>query len=213
MTPLVSHSTTLLRRQAHRLQQLDAGDRGGAGAVDHHLDRVELAAGQVQRVDQTGRGDDRRAVLIIVKHRNVEQLAQPLFDDEALRRLDVLEIDAAKGRVQKAHAIDELVDIAGVDLEIDRVDVGKALEQRAFALHDRLGGERAEIAEPQDRRAVRDHRDEIALRGVVEGGARLALDAAGKGTPHRANRRATDRAASSAAWSARSTACPGRPLA
>src|SRR5205823_10516891 len=109
---------------------------------------AELAAGEVQRVDQTGRGNDRRAVLVVVKHRNIEELAQPLFDDEAFRRLDVLQIDAAEGRVQKAHAIDELVDIAGIDLEVDRVDVGETLEQCAFAFHDRLGGKRAQIPEP-----------------------------------------------------------------
>src|SRR5205823_4754662 len=66
--------------------------------------------------------------------------------------------------------------IAGIDLEIDRVDIGKALEQRAFALHDGLCRERAEIAETQNRGAVRDHRDEIALGSVIEGGAGLALD-------------------------------------
>ena len=209
MTPLVSHSTTLSAGRPIVFKQLDAGDRGGAGAVDHHLDVRELAAGQVQRVDQPGGGDDRRAVLVVVEHRDVEQLAQPLLDDEALRRLDVLEIDAAEGRVQETHAIDELVDIAGVDLEIDRVDVGEALEQRRLAFHDRLGGERAEIAEPQHRGAVRDHRDEIALGGVVEGGARARAGCAGTGRRPRANRRATDRAAWSAAWSARSTACRG----
>ena len=56
-----------------------------------------------------------------------EQRAQPLFDDEALRRLDVLEIDAAKGRVQEAHAVDELVDIAGIDLKVDQSMSAKRL--------------------------------------------------------------------------------------
>ena len=197
----------IVGRQAHRLQQLDAGDRGGAGAVDHHLDPVELAAGQVQRVDQPGRGDDRRAVLVVVEHRDVEQLAQPLLDDEALRRLDVLEIDAAEGRVQKAHAIDEFVDVAGVDLEIDRVDIGEALEQRALPSMTGLAASAPRSPSPKHRGAVRDDRDEIALRGVVEGGARAAVGCAGTGTRRPANRRATGRAASSAAWSARSTAC------
>ncbi len=45
----------------------------------------------------------------------------------------------------------------------------KALEQRALALHDRLGGQRAEVAEAEDRRAVRDHGHEVALVGVVVG--------------------------------------------
>jgi len=85
----------------------------------------------------------RPAAAIVMKHRDIEQLTQPLFDDEAFGRLDVLEVDAAESRVQEAHAINELVDVAGVDFEIDRVDIGKALEQRAFALHHRLGYERA----------------------------------------------------------------------
>ena len=49
-----------------------------------------------ERVDQAGGGDDRGAVLVVVEHRDVHQLAQPLLDDEALRRLDVLEVDAAR---------------------------------------------------------------------------------------------------------------------
>ena len=37
----------------------------------------------------------------------------------------------------------------GVDFEIDRIDVGEALEQDRLAFHHRLGGQRAEIAEPR----------------------------------------------------------------
>ena len=160
----------------------------------------------MQSVDQPGRGDDCGAVLIIVEHRNIQQLAQPLLDDEAFRRLDVFEVDAAEGRMQKAHAIDEFVDIAGVDFEIDRIDIGKALEQRRLALHHRLGRQRAEVAEAKHRGAVRDHRDEIALRGVIERGGSDRAGCAGRGRQPPENRRETDRAASSAVWSPRSKA-------
>ena len=87
-----------------------------------------------------------------------------LLDDEAVRRLDVLEIDAAEGGPEIAHAVDELVDVLGVDLEVDGIDVGEALEQHRLAFHHRLGGERAEIAEAEDGGAVGDHRDQIAAR-------------------------------------------------
>ncbi len=53
--------------------------------------------------------------------------------------------------------------------EIDGVDVGKPLEQHRLAFHHRLGRERAEVAEPEDRGAVGDDGDEIAFGGVVEG--------------------------------------------
>ena len=137
---------------------------------------LDVAPGQLQRVDQPGGGDDRGAVLVVVEDRDVEQLAQALLDDEAFRRLDVLEIDAAAARAQQLDAVDELVRVLGRDLEVDRVDVGEALEQHRLAFHHRLGGERAEIAEPEDRGAVGDDRDEIALGGVVVGAALILGD-------------------------------------
>jgi hypothetical protein len=45
-------------------------------------------------------------------------------------------------------AVDELVDVAGVDLEVDRVDVGEALEEDGLALHHGLGGERPRSPRP-----------------------------------------------------------------
>ena len=123
----------------------------------------------MQRVDQAGGGDDRRAVLVVVEHRDVHQFAQALLDDEAIRRLDVLEIDAAERGAEIAHAIDELVDVLGVDLEVDRIDVGEALEEDRLAFHHRLRGERAEIAEAENSGAVGDDGDHVAACRVVEG--------------------------------------------
>jgi hypothetical protein len=68
-----------------------------------------------------------------------------------------------------AHRVDEGVDVLGVDFEVDRIDVGEALEQHRLAFHHRLRGKRPEVAEAEDRRAVRDHRDEVAAGCVVEG--------------------------------------------
>jgi hypothetical protein len=104
----------------------------------------------MQRVDQAGDRDDGGAVLVIVEHRNVHDLAQALLDDETVGRLDVLEIDAAEARPQKPHAVDELIDILGVHLQIDGIDVSEALEQHRLAFHHRLGGQSAEIAEARE---------------------------------------------------------------
>ena len=176
--------------QAHGLEQLDAGDRGGAGAVDHEACVLERAAGDVERVDQPGGGDDRGAVLVVVEHRDVHELAQALLDDEAAGRLDVLEVDAAEGRLEQAHAVDEVVDVLGVDLEVDRVDVGEALEQDRLAFHHGLGAERAEVAEAEHRGAVRDHRDEVALGGVLVDLGRVVADReAGRGDARRVGER------------------------
>ena len=118
-----------------------------------------VAAGQMQRVDQTGDGDDGGAVLVVVKDRDIHRLAQPLLDDETVRRLDVLQIDAAEGWAELAHAIDEFVDVLGSNFQIDGIDIGKALEEHRLAFHHRLGGQGAQIAEAKDGGAVGDHRD------------------------------------------------------
>ena len=163
---------------AHRLDQLGAGDRRGAGAVHHHPDVAELAPGEQAGVDQAGRGDDRGAVLVVVEHRDVHPLAQRLLDDEAVGRGDVLEVDPAEARLEQLDALDEALRVLGLHLDVDRVDVGEALEQHRLAFHHRLGGERAEIAEAEDRGAVGDHRDEIALARVIVGAGRILGDRA-----------------------------------
>lgn len=139
--PLGIAEDDVFRVEAHRLDELDAGDRRRARAVADELGRLEVAAGQGQRVDEACRGDDRGAVLVVMEDGNVHDFAQPLLDDEAVRGLDVLEIDSAEGRAEKADAVDEFVDVFGIHLEVDRIDVGEALEEDGLALHDGLRGE------------------------------------------------------------------------
>ena len=73
-----------------------------------------------------------------MKDWNVHHLAQALFDVKALRRLDVLEIDPAEGGAKKFHGSDEFVRVFRADFEIDRIDVGEALEKDDLSFHDRL---------------------------------------------------------------------------
>ncbi len=165
----------VLRPHAHRLQQLDACDARGTGAVHHQLSVAQFAAGQVAGVDQSRGGDDGSAMLVVVEHRDVHQLAQPLLDHEALRCLDVLQVDATESD-QEADGVHHVIDVLGADLEIDAVNVGETLEQRDLAFHHRLRRHRAEIAQAQHRGAVRHHRDHVALGGVIVGERRIALD-------------------------------------
>ena len=134
--------------------------------------------------------DDRGAVLVVVEDRDVHQLAQALLDDEALRRLDVLEVDAAEGRPEIAHAVDELVDVLGVDFEVDAVDVGEALEEDGLAFHHRLAGQRPDVAQAQHGGAVGDDGHQVALDRVVVGGGGILLDReAGGGDARRIGQR------------------------
>ena len=158
------------------LSKFEAGNAGRARAVADDLGRLDVAAGQIERIEQAGGGDDRGAVLVVMENGDVHQFAQALLDDEALGRLDVFEIDAAPAGAEEFDAIDEFVRVLGRDFEIDRVDIGEALEQHRLAFHHRLGRQRAEIAEAENGGAVGDDGDEIALHGQVVGFARVLRD-------------------------------------
>ena len=73
MTPLVSTAMQFSCFTPMRLDQLMQAKAGGARAVHHDLDVLELAAGDVAGVDEAGGGDDRRAVLVVVQDRNVQR--------------------------------------------------------------------------------------------------------------------------------------------
>ena len=73
-------------------------------------------------------------------------------------------------------------DVLLVDLDVEHVDAGEFLEQDRLALHHRLGGERADVAEAEHRGAVGDHRHEVGARGERQrpaaGSAAIASQAA-----------------------------------
>ena len=56
-------------------------------------------------------GNDGRAVLVVVKDRDLHASAQACLDQEALGRLDVLEVDAAEGRLQAGDNFHQLVGV------------------------------------------------------------------------------------------------------
>ena len=119
-----------------------------------------------------------------------------LLDVEALGRLDVLEVDAAEGRLERLDDPDDLVGVVRVQLDVEHVDVGEALEEDALALHDGLAGQRADVAEAEHGGAVADDGDEVALARVAIGERPGPARSPGTDAPRRACRPATGRAGS-----------------
>ena len=148
---------------------LRRGDRGGAGAREHHADRRDVLAHELQRVQERRPGDDRRAVLVVVEHRDGERLAQRLLDGEAVGGADVFEVDAAHGGLEQLAEADQILGVLGTDFQVEHVDVGERLEQDPLSLHHRLAGERPDVAEAEHGRPVGDHGDQVALGGVGVG--------------------------------------------
>ena len=137
-----------------RHQQVHTGNRCGASAGNHHANIGDIFLHHAQAVKNSGGTDNRRAVLVVVEHRNVHTFAQLLLNVEAFRRFNVFEVDAAKGRLQRRHHVDKFVRISLIHFDIENVNTGELLEQNALTFHHRLTGQRANIAEAEHRGAV-----------------------------------------------------------
>ena len=152
--------------EAHRHQKVDAGERRRpcAGGDEPHL--AQLLALQHEAVADGGGDDDGGAVLVVVEHRDAHAAAQLGLDREAFRGLDVFQVDRAEGRLQGRDHVAEAGGVGLVHLDVEHVDAGELLEQDGLALHHRLAGERADVAEAEHGGAVGDHAHEVAARGV-----------------------------------------------
>ena len=157
-------------------QHVQAGNARRTTAGRDDLDILELFARDTQRIRGGRADDDGGAVLVVVKDGDIHPLAAQLFDDETVGRLDVFEVDRAECGFQRADDIGEFFGVGFIQLDIETVDIGEFLEQDRLAFHHRLRCQRADIAQTQHRRAVCDHGDEVAARGIVARCRRLCLD-------------------------------------
>ena len=205
--PCESQTKMFAALDAQADHQVQAGDGRRAGAGDGDLHLADVLAHQFQAVEQRRGRDDGGAVLVVVEDRDVQPLAQLLLDVEALRRLDVLEVDAAQRGLQRGDDVDQLVRVALGQFDVEHVDAGELLEQATLAFHHRLAGQRADVAQAQHRGAVGDHAHQVAARGVFGGQRSGPPRSPGRHRPRRANRPATGRAGWTAAWSARPRSC------
>jgi hypothetical protein len=73
---------------------------------------------------------------------------QPLLDVEALGRGDVLEVDAAEGRLEQLHATDELLGVARVDSRSNTSMSAKRLKRTPFPSITGLPASGADVPSP-----------------------------------------------------------------
>ena len=77
-------------------KHVEAGNPRRPTAGRNDLDVFEFLARNVQCVGCSSANNDGGAVLIVVKNPNIHPLAANFFDDKAIRRFDVFQIDCAK---------------------------------------------------------------------------------------------------------------------
>jgi len=175
------HRTDVIRIQAQCNQHVQAGNPGRADTGGGHAHVLDLLADHFQRIEHRRTDDDRGAVLVIVEHRDFHPLAQLALDDETFGCLDVLQVDAAEGGLQAGDDLDQLVRIVLLHFDVEHIDAGEFLEQHALAFHHRLGRQRPDVAQPQHRSAIADHRHQIAARGERARLARILDDGLARG--------------------------------
>ncbi len=96
-------------------------------------------------------------MLVVVKDRDVQFAFQFVLHLETTRGADILEVDRPEPGRNPAGGEDDLLGIFGVETDRVGIDIGKFLEQHRLAFHDRQGGCRPDIPEPEHRRSVADH--------------------------------------------------------
>src|SRR6185369_4108136 len=102
-------------------------------------------------------------MLVIVKDRNIELFFQPVFDLETSRRGNILKIYAAKNGRYMFDRLDDLVRVLCVQTDRKRIDPAKFLKELTLAFHNRHCGRRTNVAEPEDRRAIRNDGNRVFL--------------------------------------------------
>ena len=115
-------------------------------------------------------------MLIVMEYRNVANLLELSLDLKAARRGDILQINAAERTRNKLDGAYDLVHILGGHAQRERIHIRKRLEQRAFALHHRHAGDRADIAQAEYRCAVRNNRNQVMPAGISIAQRRVILN-------------------------------------
>ncbi len=141
---------------------LGASKARGSRAVHDDANFANILAGNFQSIEQRRAGNDCRTVLIIMKDRDLHRLLQSLFDVETFRRLDVFQVDSAERGLEQLADFDDLIGIVSIDFDVEDIHAGKTFEQDGLAFHDRLAGERADVAQAEHCGAIGDHRHQIA---------------------------------------------------
>src|SRR5215211_2232217 len=113
---------------ARRHHDLGACYPRGADAVHDHAEALHLFSHDLEGVDQGRQHHYRRAVLVVVEDGDVKLFLQALFDLEAPRGRDILQVYAAEGRRKILYGLDYGVRILGVEADRERVDVRELLE-------------------------------------------------------------------------------------
>ena len=115
-------------------------------------------------------------MLIIVHHRNIEGALQAFLDIEALRGLNVLKVDAAKGWRNTLYSLTELLRVFLINFDVKYVYATVNLEKQALPFHYWLTTHGSNITESQHSCSVRNDCHKITLIRIFISIVRILLN-------------------------------------
>ena len=147
---------------------------------------AQLDADVVAGAEHRGESGHRRSVHVVVHHRLVERGDEPLLDLEALGGADVLEVDGAEAPGDAHHGLDERRRVGRVDEDRHGRQPSELPVEERLAFHDRHGGDRPDVSQPEHARPVGTDGDGTADHRVADGERRVGGD--GRAHPSHAGR-------------------------
>ncbi|MNC37776.1 hypothetical protein D3C75_863500 [compost metagenome] len=146
-------------------QHLAYGGSRSPDPVDDNPDLLHSFAHHPQRIKQPCCNNDGGAMLVIMKHGNVQFFLKPPFNLEAAGRADVLKVDSSEDRADRLDDEDNFLRVLGVQTDGESIHIRKLLEQHRLALHDRSRCSRPDISKTEYGCSIRYHSNRISLDG------------------------------------------------
>ena len=146
--------------------QLGTRDSSGTGTVHHDAYLFDILTVHLKRVLQSGGRNNCRTMLIIMHHGDVERFLQTILNIEALRSLDILQVDTAEGRGDLLHCFAELLGVFFIHLNIEDVNTAVDLEKQSFSFHHGLTAHGTDVTQSEYGCTVTDDCHQITFIGI-----------------------------------------------
>ena len=119
-------------------QHFQARNAGSAAAGRDDPDISKRLVHDTQRIGSRRADNDRSAMLIVMKNRNLHPLAANPLDGKTIRSADILQVDRTKAGLKRADQVCQALGILLVQFEVEAIDIAKLLEQDRFTFHHRF---------------------------------------------------------------------------
>ena len=147
--------------------EFGTADSSSTRTVYNNLYVLDVLASHFEGILQTGCRDDGSTVLVIVHDRDVKVLLQALLDIEALRCLDVLQVDTTECRSNTLNCFAEFLRVFLCQFDIENVDAAINLEKQSLAFHNWLSAHGANVAKTEHGSTVTNYCYQVTLVSIL----------------------------------------------